>query len=72
MNFSGCARLVELARNVDADPASIGVLSTGEACAVAWSSPSAVGGRRRGVGLANRARERALSGSLFARAGQPR
>ena len=35
MNFSGCARLVELARNVDADPASIGVLSTGEACAVA-------------------------------------
>jgi hypothetical protein len=35
MNFSGCARLVELARNVDADPASSGVLSTGEACAVA-------------------------------------
>jgi hypothetical protein len=32
--FSGCARL-ELARNVDADPASIGVLSTGEARAVA-------------------------------------
>jgi hypothetical protein len=29
------ARLVELARNVDADPASIGVLSAGEACAVA-------------------------------------
>jgi hypothetical protein len=29
------ARLVELARSVDADPASIGVLSTGEACAVA-------------------------------------
>jgi hypothetical protein len=29
------ARLVELARGVDADPASIGVLSTGEACAVA-------------------------------------
>ena len=28
------ARLVELARSVDADPASIGVLSTGEACAV--------------------------------------
>lgn len=35
MNCSGCARLVELARNVDADPASIGVLSTGEVCAVA-------------------------------------
>jgi hypothetical protein len=33
--FSGCARLVELASNVDADSASIGVLSTGEACAVA-------------------------------------
>ena len=32
MNFSGCARLVKLARNVDGDPASIGVLSTGEAC----------------------------------------
>jgi hypothetical protein len=29
------ARLVELARSVDANPASIGVLSTGEACAVA-------------------------------------
>ena len=29
------ARLVELARSVDADPASIGVLSTAEACAVA-------------------------------------
>ena len=29
------ARLVELARRVDADPTSIGVLSTGEACAVA-------------------------------------
>jgi len=29
------ARLVELARVVDAEPASIGVLSTGEACAVA-------------------------------------
>jgi hypothetical protein len=29
------ARLVELARSVDADPANIGVLSTGEACAVA-------------------------------------
>ena len=29
------ARLVELARSVDADPAHIGVLSTGEACAVA-------------------------------------
>jgi hypothetical protein len=29
------ARLVDLARGVDADPASIGVLSTGEACAVA-------------------------------------
>jgi hypothetical protein len=29
------ARLVELARGVDADPASIGLLSTGEACAVA-------------------------------------
>jgi hypothetical protein len=29
MNFSDCARLVDLARNVDADPASIGVLSTG-------------------------------------------
>jgi hypothetical protein len=29
------ARLVELARGVDADPASIGVLSTGEACAIA-------------------------------------
>ena len=29
------ARLVELARSVDADPARIGVLSTGEACAVA-------------------------------------
>jgi len=29
------ARLVELARSVDADPPSIGVLSTGEACAVA-------------------------------------
>jgi hypothetical protein len=28
-------RLVELARSVDADPASIGVLSTGEACAAA-------------------------------------
>jgi hypothetical protein len=29
------ARLVDLARSVDADPANIGVLSTGEACAVA-------------------------------------
>jgi hypothetical protein len=29
------ARLVELARSADADPASIGVLSTGEACAIA-------------------------------------
>jgi hypothetical protein len=29
------ARLAELARSVDADPANIGVLSTGEACAVA-------------------------------------
>ena len=29
------ARLVDLARSVEADPASIGVLSTGEACAVA-------------------------------------
>jgi hypothetical protein len=29
------ARLVGLARSVDADPAHIGVLSTGEACAVA-------------------------------------
>ena len=29
------ARLVGLTRSVDADPASIGVLSTGEACAVA-------------------------------------
>ena len=29
------ARLVELARSVDADPANIGVLSTGEVCAVA-------------------------------------
>jgi hypothetical protein len=29
MNFSGCVRLVELTRNVDADAASIGVLSTG-------------------------------------------
>ena len=29
------ARLVELARSVDADPTRIGVLSTGEACAVA-------------------------------------
>ena len=29
------ARLIELARSVDADPASIGVLSAGEACAVA-------------------------------------
>jgi hypothetical protein len=29
MNFSGCARLVELARSVDADPASIGVLPAG-------------------------------------------
>jgi hypothetical protein len=28
-------RLVELARSIEADPASIGVLSTGEACAVA-------------------------------------
>ena len=33
--FLGCAQLVELARNVDADPASIGALSTAEACAVA-------------------------------------
>jgi len=29
------ARVVDLARSVDADPASVGVLSTGEACAVA-------------------------------------
>ena len=29
------ARLVDLARTTNADPASIGVLSTGEACAVA-------------------------------------
>lgn len=29
------ARLVDLARSVQADPASIGVVSTGEACAVA-------------------------------------
>ncbi len=29
------ARVVDLARRVEADPASIGVLSTGEACAVA-------------------------------------
>jgi hypothetical protein len=29
------ARIVDLARTVDVDPASIGVLSTGEACAVA-------------------------------------
>jgi hypothetical protein len=29
------ARLVDLARSVEADPAHIGVLSTGEACAVA-------------------------------------
>jgi hypothetical protein len=29
------ARLVELARSVDADPASIGVLSASEGCAVA-------------------------------------
>lgn len=29
------ARLIELARAVEADPAGIGVLSTGEACAVA-------------------------------------
>ncbi len=29
------ARLIDLARSTDADPASIGVLSTGEACAVA-------------------------------------
>jgi len=29
------ARLVDLARSGDADPASIGTLSTGEACAVA-------------------------------------
>ena len=29
------ARVVDLARRVDADPASIGVLSTGEACAEA-------------------------------------
>ena len=28
-------RLVELARSIEADPASIGVLSTGEACAIA-------------------------------------
>jgi hypothetical protein len=35
MSSSACARLVELARSVDADPANIGVLSTGEACAVA-------------------------------------
>ena len=28
-SFRLCARLVELARGVDADPASIGVLSTG-------------------------------------------
>ena len=33
--FSLRGRLVELARSVEADPASIGVLSTGEACAVA-------------------------------------
>jgi hypothetical protein len=29
------AKLVDLARTVEADPASIGVMSTGEACAVA-------------------------------------
>ena len=29
------ARRIELARSVEADPTSIGVLSTGEACAVA-------------------------------------
>ena len=29
------ARIVDLARTVEADPAHIGVLSTGEACAVA-------------------------------------
>jgi hypothetical protein len=34
------ARLVELARSVEADPANIGVLSTGEACAVALSAAS--------------------------------
>ena len=33
--FRLCARLVDLARGVDADPASIGVLSKGGACAVA-------------------------------------
>jgi hypothetical protein len=33
--FTLRARLVDLARGVEADPASIGVLSTGEACAVA-------------------------------------
>jgi hypothetical protein len=34
-SFRLCARLVELARAVDTNPASIGVLSTGEVCAVA-------------------------------------
>ena len=29
------ARVVDLARSADADPASVGVLSTGEACALA-------------------------------------
>ena len=34
-SFRLCARLVELARAVDTDPASIGVPSTGEVCTVA-------------------------------------
>jgi hypothetical protein len=33
--FSLRARIVDLARTVEADPVHIGVLSTGEACAVA-------------------------------------
>jgi hypothetical protein len=33
--FRSRTRLVELARSVEADPANIGVLSRGEACAVA-------------------------------------
>ena len=33
--FALRARIVDLARTVEADPAHIGVLSTGEACAVA-------------------------------------
>ncbi len=33
--FTLRARLVDLVRGVEADPASLGVLSTGEACAVA-------------------------------------